>query len=102
MAWLMQIVETAARLKPPDGPSENAASAGAAGTADGVAAGPSGRSGAEAAGRLVHPIVQGEIKDWDVLEVLIDHVLYDRVSELVGGVLPRCRGSPVPATWLGG
>lgn len=45
-----------------------------------------GQAAAAAAGggRVVHPIVQGAIADWDVLEACLDHVLYERVSCAAG------------------
>lgn len=44
--------------------------------------GSSGGSGeaAAAAERVVHPVQQGVITNWDVLEACLDHVLYERVS----------------------
>lgn len=35
---------------------------------------------AAASGSIVHPIVQGSIADWDVLEACLDHILYERVG----------------------
>lgn len=41
----------------------------------------SGSGGAAVgAGRVVHPLQQGAITDWEVLEACLDHALYDRVS----------------------
>ncbi|PRW56504.1 actin-related 7 [Chlorella sorokiniana] len=40
-------------------------------------------SAAAAAGgssRIVHPIVQGSMEDWDVLEACLDHILYERIG----------------------
>ncbi|PSC72499.1 Actin-related 7 [Micractinium conductrix] len=50
-------------------------------TLAGQDAGGGGAAAAAAAtGRLVHPIQQGSIVDWDVLEACVDHVLYDRIG----------------------
>lgn len=35
---------------------------------------------ASGSGHIVHPIVQGSIADWDVLEACLDHILYERVG----------------------
>lgn len=51
----------------------------ATGGGGGDAAGPSGRP-AESTEQL-RPIVAGEIRDWEVLEALIEHVLYERVRQ---------------------
>ena len=56
-------------------------------TLAGQDAGGGGAAAAAAAtGRLVHPIQQGSIVDWDVLEACVDHVLYDRVRKPPAGV----------------
>eukprot|EP00887_Chlorella_sp_A99_P002053 scaffold18.g2053.t1 len=55
--------------------TEAAGTVGPAGADEnGAAVGPS------SSGRTVHPIVRGEIRDWEVLETLMDRVLYDRMG----------------------
>lgn len=49
------------------------------GDANGAAEAAAAAAGGE---RVVHPIVQGTIIDWDVLEACLDHALYDRVRSL--------------------
>ncbi|KAL4858593.1 Actin-related protein 7 [Chlorella vulgaris] len=42
--------------------------------------GANGGAAAAGTGRVVCPVVKGEIANWDVLEACLDHVLYDRIT----------------------